>query len=364
MINKKYIDYIIKKGINLQKNQPVEIVCSSYLNEFIQALKHACLENGASNVYIRYTDGIELESKIRDGYSRHIDMDIRYYKELVKMNFCRITIHSPFLSRMVLSDHKIMEYQKEVSKLYFVQDYFLSLQATHTICAASNPYWAAKLQLTEDALWEKIIEVCVYPKKIEHLQHWLNSLHIEKLYFKTSLGTNLEVSLIPNSIFQGREQLTKNNIAFQPNIPCNEIYISPDKYGVSGKLVSSKPLAYRGIIIPSYEIEFKDGRVSSAGKLTEIITKLFDEGLYYGGEISIVEYEKNYFYSTLLDENMGCHLALGASYPYGSSNLDRMNVSKHHIDLIFGTKDIDITAKTNEKKQVPILHKGRFCDEE
>lgn len=364
MLSKNYFQFIIEKGINLQKNQPVEIVCSSYLNNFIQELKHACLEYGASSVYIRHIDGKEVQSKIQEGYSKYIDDDILYYKNLIMNNFCRITVQSPFLPKMILSDDKIMEYQKEIIKLFFVQDYFLSLQSQHTVCLAVNSCWAAKLHCTEENLWDKIIDISIHPKKTDLYISWMNSLDIEKLKFNTALGTCLEVTLIPNSHLQGREQSTKDNVIFQPNIPCNEIYIAPDKYGVNGKMVSSKPLVYRGYMVSSYKIEFKNGKLISLGNLEDILIKLSDDGLYYVGEISIALYDPQHYYSTLLDENMGCHLALGAAYSYGSSNPDRINTSKHHMDLIFGTDDTNVIAITRDKKEIPIMLEGKFCYEE
>ena len=55
-----YFNFIVQRGLNLQKGQLVEIVGSSYIKSYIEKIKEACLNFGASFVYVKYTDGIEL----------------------------------------------------------------------------------------------------------------------------------------------------------------------------------------------------------------------------------------------------------------------------------------------------------------
>ena len=55
----KYINYIIDRGINLQPNQYVEIYSSIYIKDFAIELKKACLNKGASFVYIDFYDSQE-----------------------------------------------------------------------------------------------------------------------------------------------------------------------------------------------------------------------------------------------------------------------------------------------------------------
>ena len=104
-----YIEYIIKKGIHLQMGQPVEIVCSWYLKDFIEILKNACLKYGASSIYIHYTDGPDLERKINAGYDMYIEQDIALYQTLIHQHFCRIHVQSPFLFPLITN--KKQEYE-------------------------------------------------------------------------------------------------------------------------------------------------------------------------------------------------------------------------------------------------------------
>ena len=153
-----YFDYIVNEGLNLQKGQLVEIVGSSYIKNYIDMIKEACLKAEASFVYIKYTDGDELEKKISNGYHNYILEDIKYYQYLIDNKFTRIVLTSPFTIPLPLNKNDILEYQNCQRELAFVNDYFKNLESQRTIVSIANCYWAAKLQITEDELWERIHE--------------------------------------------------------------------------------------------------------------------------------------------------------------------------------------------------------------
>ena len=84
-----------------------------------------------------------------------------------------------------------------------------------------------------------------------------------------------------------------------------------------------------------------------------------DENMKYCGEVAIVIPKHDYFFkNTLLDENMGCHLALGCGF--NSSSNELINNSIYHVDLIFGTDDINCVAYTHDNDKVVIIENGKF----
>ena len=78
-----YINYIVTKGINIQKNDVVEIITSCYLKKYNKMLEEACLNYGASLVFIKYTDGRELEDEISLNCKLYIDNEEKKYKKLI-----------------------------------------------------------------------------------------------------------------------------------------------------------------------------------------------------------------------------------------------------------------------------------------
>ncbi len=351
-----YFDFIVTSGLNLKEGQLVEIVGSSYIKSYIDKIKEACLKFGASFVYVKFTDGEELQNKISNGYHNYILEDIKYYKYLIENKFTRIVLTSPFTIPLSLNKNDILEYHNCQRELAFVNDYFKNLEAQRTIVSIANCYWAAKLQITEAELWEKILSFLDKKGTID--SNWLDSLNLKKLKFETKSGTSLSVELTDNFKFQNKYLYTKNSIKFQPNIPCLEVYTSPIKYGINGILQSSKPLYYKGNVIDNYFVKFKDGHVIDQN-LGDLI--MIDDTMYYAGEIALVNlFDKTNYYATILNENSGCHLALGYAYEYGISDLRLINSSDHHVDLVFGDETTNCVGFTRDGDKIILFKDGKY----
>jgi aminopeptidase len=154
----------------------------------------------------------------------------------------------------------------------------------------------------------------------------------------------------------------------------------PYKYGVNGKVVSTKPLNYLGNTIKNFSLTFKNGKVvkysskDNQNTLRSLIE--YDEGSHYLGEVAIVEYyspislSNILFYETLFDENASCHLALGRAYQMNIKNGIKLkreqltklgaNYSNTHVDFMFGSKDMSIVGTTKDHKKIQIFKNGRF----
>ena len=69
------------------------------------------------------------------------------------------------------------------------------------------------------------------------------------LEYRSSNGTRLKVGLIPDSVFMGGGEETTGGRYFNPNIPSEEIFISPKAGEAEGIVYSTKPLSYQGELI-------------------------------------------------------------------------------------------------------------------
>lgn len=93
-----------------------------------------------------------------------------------------------------------------------------------------------------------------------------------------------------------------------------------------------------------------------------------DENACYLGECALVEYHSpismsgKVYYTTLIDENASCHLALGRGLNNGkpSSPEYTFNDSSIHIDFMIGTKDLHITGTTEDGEQAVVFDHGDF----
>jgi len=207
----------------------------------------------------------------------------------------------------------------------------------------------------------------------------LTDLNIKELHYQSSNGTDLKVELPENAIWCGGSSKIKGENPIV-NLPTEEVFTTPNKFKTNGKVYTSLPLVHSGIIIKDIMLEFKNGKVvnfdASEGKeeLQNIIT--FDEESSMLGEIALVDKNSKIamsnvlFYETLYDENASCHIALGRGFKECLVNGDNLtkeeleeigyNTSKNHVDMMIGTKDLNIKAITYDNEEILIFKDGSF----
>jgi aminopeptidase len=207
-------------------------------------------------------------------------------------------------------------------------------------------------------------------------------MKIRTLHYKNSLGTDLTVSLPEGYRFAGGRSTLKNGLYYYPNIPTEEVFSAPYKYGLDGTLYSSMPLNYNGSLVQDFWFRFEKGKVIEchARKGKHVLESILDtdDGSRYLGELALVPYGspiqrlQTLFYETLIDENASCHFALGQSYAECLENgLDLeeealaqkgLNQSSVHVDFMVGTEDLQIDAYTESGEIIRIFEKGKYSD--
>ena len=258
--------------------------------------------------------------------------------------------------------------------------------------------WAKKVfpnvsdEETVESLWKAIIysvkadtenPVETWKNHLENLKKkmdYLNKKQFKKFIIKNSLGTDLTVQLPNRHLWASGKDTTKSGIDFVANIPTEEVFSMPYKYGVDGIVYASKPLNYGGTLIENFSLTFKDGKIIdfTAETGVEALKNLIntDEGAKYLGEIALVPYDSPIsnsnilFYNTLFDENASCHLAIGQAYPSCIEEGDTlnkqqmeeagMNDSLVHVDFMFGTKDLDIVGVDSFGNTEQIFKNGNW----
>ena len=231
-------------------------------------------------------------------------------------------------------------------------------------------------------LWEILLKLCYIDEDNNVVKTWeelhaqkaargkaVDALKLTKLHYTAGNGTDLTVGLTPWSKF-GHEGAPA--IPFTPNIPTEEICTTPAKYETNGVVYASRPLVLGGKKIENFGFRFEKGKVVEvlAGAGKEMLEALVatDENAGYLGEAALVEYHSPIsmsglvYYTTLIDENASCHLALGRglnSSPAGHPDL--FNDSTIHIDFMIGTPDMKIVGTTEDGREVEIFRNGDFA---
>lgn len=209
----------------------------------------------------------------------------------------------------------------------------------------------------------------------------LNDICFKNLHYKNSLGTDLTVELPEGHIwFTSTGNSTSRGNSFITNMPTEEIFTSPYRYGINGKVVFSKPMLYGGQEVKGAWLELKDGKVVDYGadEGSKAFTQIFDfcPNARYLGEAALVPYDSpisqmgRVFYDTLIDENASCHFALGDAYAKcykGGMEMTEedllengLNVAEVHIDFMIGTNDLSVVGTTQDGREVEIMKDGNF----
>ena len=224
-------------------------------------------------------------------------------------------------------------------------------------------------------------ELKEYIAKMKYLKEYLNSLDIRTLYFNTNSGTDFEVGLSEYSKW-AIGNFTENQDDWF-NFPTYEVYTAPDTRFARGKVVIEKPSTFYGQVLKQGELIFEKGKVvevmADAGKemflsdnkkWKEWILKE-ENKLNQIGEIALVSIDtplsklNKTFNNLLLDENTGCHIALGYSLDECISLPDCSKKEEYyfsdcawHQDVVFGNDSINVECKTSTGKKKILMSNG------
>lgn len=402
----KYAELIVKVGVNVQKDQRVLIRASTDNNKFVRILTKEAYLVGAKEVIVQWSDD---EITLLNGIHQSVETmsEIPQYlveraKYLVDENVCHIAITSPVPGLLKDVDSKKLQAQAIASqtKLRFFQEFVMGNGVQWTVVAVPNKVWAKKVfpqanneDEAETLLWDAILQASRVKADNDPVLEWanhnhelsnhnriLNNLNFKSLHFTNSLGTDVVVELVRDHVWSGGKETSLKGVIFNPNIPTEETFTMPYKFGTSGKVVATKPLNYQGKLIEDFWLVFKNGKVVDFGAAKEqnALESLLnlDEGSRYIGEIALISHDSPIsnmnilFYNTLFDENASCHMALGRAYPMNVKNGVNMKIedlekigynnSMNHVDFMFGSKDMKIVGTKQDGAQVTIFENGNF----
>lgn len=400
----KYVELVIKKGINLQKGQILVINSPVETFEFTRELTAKAYEVGASEVVVNWFDEISLKYKYLYGEDKIFDIFPEWQKEFYeyyrKKGAAFLSIYStdPDVLKEV-DKNRVARYEKAKGiALKEYRDNIMENSNQWSVVSIPTKAWARRVfpELKEEfainEMWKLILHIVRADKEdpilewenhlniLKNRMDYLNSKKFEKLIYKNSLGTNLEIGLPEGHRWISGGENSKGGVYFVANIPTEEIFTMPHREKVNGVVVSTKPLIYGGSTIKDFTLKFVDGKIVeySAKVGEEILGKLLniDENSRYLGEVALVEFKspisqsKKIFYNNLYDENASCHLALGAAYPVclekseglGEEELleKGMNISMIHEDFMIGSEDMEIIGVDKNGEETLLMKDGNF----
>ena len=401
---RKYAKLIAVMGANVKKGQDVEILASLDQPEFVKMVVEECYALGARKVTVEwsYQPITKINQKKRSlaTLSKMEDWEVAKLKHQSETLPVRIYLESDDPDGLKgVNQAKLSKASQARYKI--IKPFRDAMENKYQWCIAAVPgaAWAKKIfpNETRSRAIEKLWEAILYTSRVDEdpvaawqahnadLQsrcNYLNSLGIETLEYHSANGTDFRVGMIEDALFMGGSEVAQGSgIEFNPNIPSEEVFISPMKGVAEGLVVASKPLSYRGELIENFSIRFEGGKAVEvhAEKNEDLLREMIsmDEGAAYLGECALVPYDSPIrnseilFYNTLFDENAACHLALGFGFTNTIKDYDKytmqeciakgVNDSMIHVDFMIGTEDLSITAITRDGRRVPIFANGNWA---
>ena len=399
-----YAELIVKMGVNLQKDQVVVIQSDLENQAFAHLVQKAAYKAFASQVFIDWSDQESLKQFYLHAKDEELEnfpnWQIERYQQWHQMNavFIMLITEKPDFFAEVDSK-RINRYQKiKRSCLDFHYEAIYSNRLRWCLIPVPNKSWAQKvfpcLPVEEvlDLLWDAILigarakgenpmkDWQVHDQSFELRLKTLNDQQFKALKFTNKLGTNLTVSLPKNHRFLGGSVKDVNGISFFPNIPTEEIFTSPHREQVEGKLIGTKPLIFDNQIIEDFVLIFEKGEIVafSAKKGEQALETLiaYDKGTRFLGEIALVSTQSplfqldTVFYNTLIDENTACHIGIGEANPANLVNGEHLSVeelveaglndSSILVNMTFGSPDMNVLGIKEDGTKVQLMNKGDF----
>jgi aminopeptidase len=396
----KYIELLINKCTNVKEVPVLFISFNKEIRNFIDKLVDYVKKLGINDIYLEEVDQYLIHDLLKSMSYEEMDASPYFNKsiwdEYAKKGASFLMLETEIPHLMDDIDPKKIGYMGKLKRS--TKPLYRKLQEECKIpwCIAAYPgeEWAREIFKNDNDAYDKlknyIFNMCMVDRdnpsdeweklleKNTKIMKKLNSLNLEKLHYKNSLGTDLVIYLPKNY----RYASTKDNNVIV-NMPSYEVFTSPIYDKTEGIVYSAKSLSYNGSKIDDFWIKFKDGKVidmdAKVGRdvLEEIINT--DEYSCYLGEAALVEKDSPIarlninFETTLIDENASCHLALGAGF---AECLDKgltmskeelksngINDSKQHVDFMIGTDDLCILGTTYDKREIKIFENGKFSSD-
>ncbi|MFC4064803.1 aminopeptidase [Actinoplanes subglobosus] len=391
----RFADVVVRAGANVQPGQGVILRTDTAHLEIARAVVAAAYAAGAAWVEPIWTDGPMRRAAVDHASAESLSASrgwaLQRIREWSEQGVASIALHGD-------ADPHLLDGADPVRAAAFPADEVRAMREMvlgrlrWTIVGAPNPGWAAQVfgEPDTERLWEAVSTAMRLDTE-DPAAAWqeraavlagrgarLDELELTSIRYEGD-GTDLTVGLIPGCRWIGGGLVDAAGVPYMPNIPTEEVFTSPDRRRADGVIRLTKPLVLNGSLVRGLRVEFAGGRivdVSADSGADAVRAQLeTDPGARSLGEVSLVDSESRIartglvFHNTLFDENAGCHVAWGSSFPFavpGALDLPAaqreelgLNTSAVHTDVVIGGEGITVTG-TGPKGTVEIIRNDEW----
>jgi len=395
----RYADLIVRVGVNVQPGQDVWVFGLVEHAPIARAVVEAAYRAGARRVDLVYEDMVAQLSALRHAPAEALGTVYEYeldrLREVRSRHGARIRLTGtpdPHLFDSIDPARVAASEQRELRNLSLQTS--MSGETTWTIAAAPNEGWARQVFGEPDVerLWQAVAianrldgadpvaDLREHLARLEARQAALDGRRFDAIHFRGP-GTDLTVGLIRGGTWHSGTMDTTAGIRYAPNLPTEEVFTSPDWRRTEGHVACTMPLVTdTGALVTGLTLRFEKGRIveADAAEGAELVRAQIasDPQAGYLGEVSMVDGSSAIrkagviFHDTLFDENAGCHIAFGRSFPFVLPALDPgddaamlaagLNVAPVHTDVVIGGPEVSVDGLAADGTATPIIANDRW----
>jgi len=377
----RFADLVVRVGANVQPGSEVMLMSDIAHLEIARAIVERAYVAGAAWVEIEWSDGPIRRSKLTHATIERLTRTRPWVIDRIKALAAGRGV-SIFLTGDP-DPHLLDDVDPAKAAAFPVEEVTAAREATlggrvrWTVVAAPNPGWAREVFGEPDVerLWAAV-STAMRLDEPDPVASWrvraaelgararaLDSLELTEIRYRGA-GTDLTVGLLPGTRWTGGSMDDLEGFTYMPNIPTEEVFTSPDRRQADGVISLTKPVIISGQVVEGLRVTFAAGRITgvTAAKGAETAEAQLDtdEGARSLGEVSLVDRASRIakagilFHDTLFDENAGCHVAWGQSFPFAlADGLSKdaeelyaigLNRSAVHTDVVIGGDGMTVTG--------------------
>jgi aminopeptidase len=395
----KYARLVVRVGVNVQPGQEVVINALPEQAEAARAIAAEAYRVGASRVSIQYDDPYLQRAAVEHAPEELLGTTQEHHLAQVRAwNDSRPALISltgnPHPTLMEGLDPTRLAKSTPIDLIQQVMPLITTNKLAWTVVGAPTTGWADSVGVADVAqLWDAVATAMrldqadpvaawqAHVAKLKARAAILNGHRFDRIRYRGP-GTDLTLGLSPQSRWIGGSVENDAGVEFVPNMPTEEVFVSPDWRRAEGHVRTSAPffLATMGALVEDLALEIRDGTITGATaargeQAVQAQFELIPRSRHFG-EVAIVDADSAVastglvYKDMLFDENVGSHVAWGLGYTLGmDGSLDLtpeqriaegLNQSDTHVDIVIGSPEVQIDGIHADGSVVPVTRGDEF----
>jgi aminopeptidase len=390
----RYAELTVRFGANVQPGQDVLVQSEIDQLELTRLVVDRCYAAGARRVETIYVDEQLRRAAVAHGAAEGLRSTYRYELEMIaelrERGAAVIFLTSVGDPDVFAGMDPSLVTARHGEYWSALNDALGRGEIAWTMAVAPSVTWAQRIfgEPDLDRLWDAVATAMRLDDpdpaeswltrlaELTRRRDQLNELQLTTVHVRGP-GTDLTIPLADGALWVAGGVTSPQGVVFQPNVPTEEVFTSPDWRRATGTVrVTAPVIVSAGESVNGLELTLDAGRITDvraeSGRELVLAELEQDAQAPYLGEVALVDSATSgvaragvVFQHPLLDENVSSHIAWGAAYEetvpalIGADESVRLaaglNVSAFHTDVPIGGAEVQIDGLTADGARIPLI---------